>query len=89
LSETNQNVNNEFDLDEINKNFKEEVFFSKQDQNSSITKKKSIFENQQDEYVFIKKNSFDACKIESLKTRANSILRTLEAGCRNIKIDDE
>ena len=89
LSETNQNVNNEFDLDEINKNFKDEVFFSKQDHNSALTKKKSIFENQQDEYVSMKKNSFDACKFETLKTRANSILKTLEAGCRNIRIDDE
>ena len=89
LSETNQDVNKEFDLNEICKSFKEEVFFSKQDQNSAITKKNSIFENQPDEYLLIKSTSFEACKFESQKTRANSILKTLEAGCRNIRIDDE
>ena len=87
-SETNQNVNNEFDLDEINKNFKGEMFFSKQDQISVATKKKSIFENQQEEYMFIRKNSFDANNFEYVKTRANSILRTLEAGCKIIRNDD-
>ena len=71
----------------MSKIYEEEVSFSKQIKNSPSIKKNG-FENQLDEYELIKATSFDAREFEPYKMRRNSILRSLEAGCKNSKIDD-
>jgi hypothetical protein len=61
----------------------EEIFF---DLNESEEKN---FVNNNDEYELIKASSYENSQFEFQKTRANSILRTLEAGCKNFRMDDD
>ncbi len=56
---------------------------------SAFLQENNFFENQTDEYELIKASSYELSAFDFHKTRANSILKTLEAGCKNIRMDDD
>ena len=62
--------------------------FSLNRDNRTDYEESNCVDNQFDEYDLIKAASYEAPIYEFHKKRANSILRTLEAGCKNYKLED-
>jgi len=62
--------------------------FSLNRDNRTDYEESNCVDNQIDEYELIKPASYETPVYDFHKKRANSILRTLEAGCKNYKLEE-